>query len=98
MKKHMRSSDGMYHIKGQKFEILEGSRAQVWHKTAYKTPGGLTRDKLMQNKHGRIVSRKKSLTAKRDKRLEKHGYFTKKGKFGSFKKGNHSSTKRRKRR
>ena len=36
----------------------------------------------MKNKHGAIVSRKKHLTAKKEKRLEKHGYFAKKGKFG----------------
>ena len=35
-----------------------------------------------KNKHGEIVSRKKHITAKREKRLEKHGYFAKKGKFG----------------
>ena len=40
----------------------------------------------MKNKHGEIVSRKKHLTAKREKRLEKHGYFAKKGKFGYVKK------------
>ncbi len=75
----MKSSDGKYHIKGSKYELLEGSRAQVWHGTAYKTSGGLTRDKLHYNKHGRIVSRKKHVSAKREKRLEKHGYFAKKG-------------------
>ena len=90
----MKSSDGKYHIKGSKYELLEGSRAQVWHGTAYKTSGGLTRDKLHYNKHGRIVSRKKHVSAKREKRLEKHGYFAKKGKFGAVKKG--VSSKRKK--
>lgn len=83
MKKHMKAEDGKYHIKGKKFELLEGSRAQVWHGTAYKTPGGLTKEKLFYNKHGRIVSRKKHATAKREKRLEKYGFFAKKGKFGA---------------
>ena len=77
---------GMYHIKGKKFELLVGSRAQVWHETAYKTTGGLTRFDLMKNKHGRIVSMKKHKTAKREKRLEKAGYKTKKGVFGVAKK------------
>jgi hypothetical protein len=40
----------------------------------------------MKNKHGEIVSRKKHLTAKKEKRLEKFGYFTQKGKFGFVKK------------
>ena len=70
-----------------------GSRAQVWHGTARKTSGGLTKDKLMMNKHGRIVSRRKHNTAKREKRLEKAGFFTEKGKFGAVRK---DGTKRRK--
>tara|TARA_R110002072_G_scaffold41604_1_gene116602 strand:+ start:5928 stop:6245 length:318 start_codon:yes stop_codon:yes gene_type:complete len=86
-KKHMKGEDGKYHINGKKFDLLEGSRAQVWHETAYKTPGGLTRFQLMMNKHGRVVSVKKHNTAKKEKRLEKAGYFTKKGKFGSVKEG-----------
>jgi len=40
----------------------------------------------MMNKHSRIVSRRKHNTAKREKRLQKHGYFTRKGKFGAVKK------------
>jgi len=38
------------------------------------------------NKHGRIVSKKKYYTAKKEMRLEKHGYSAKKGKFGYVKK------------
>ena len=64
-----------------------GSRAQVMHGTAHHTSGGLTKKDLKYNKHGRIVSRKKSSTAKREKRLEKAGYKTRKGKFGIVKKG-----------
>ena len=59
-----------------------GTRAEVMHGTAHKTSGGLTRCKLYKNKHGRIVSRKKHETAKKEKRLEKHGFSAKKGKFG----------------
>jgi len=62
-----------------------GSRAQVMHGTATKTSGGLTRKDLKYNKSGRIVSVKKSHTAKKDKRLEKHGYKTRKGVFGAVK-------------
>ena len=82
VKKHMKSSDGLYHIHGRKYEELEGSRAKVWHQTAYKTSGELKKKDLHMNKHGRIVSAKKHKTAKREKRLLKHGYGTKKGKFG----------------
>ena len=63
-----------------------GSRAEVWHGTVKKTTGGLMKKDLLQNKWGEIVSRKKHLTAKKEKRLEKHGYFAKKGTFGAIKK------------
>ena len=63
-----------------------GSRAEVFHGNAKKTTGGLTKSDLLQNKHGEIVSRKKSIQAKKEKRLEKAGYFTKKGVFGFVKK------------
>lgn len=95
--KPTRSSDGMYHIKGKKYEMLFGSRAQVWHGTAYKTKGQLKKDNLMMNKRGRVVSKKKHNTAKKEKRLIKAGYFTKKGKFGFVRKSS-SKPKSRKRR
>ena len=62
----------------------EGTRAEVMHGTAQRTSGGLTKKDLKYNKSGRIVSKKKSQLAKNDKRLEKAGYKTKKGEFGSF--------------
>lgn len=85
VKKHMKSSDGLYHIKGKKYQLLKGSRAQVWHQTAFMTEGNLKRGDLIMNKHGRIVSKKKHATAKKEKRLEKAGYKTRKGKFGAVK-------------
>jgi len=59
-----------------------GSRAQVFHGTADKTSGGLTKKDLMMNKHHRIVSKKKHASAKKSNRLLEHGYGYKKGKFG----------------
>jgi len=94
MKRPDRALDGFYYIKklgdvkagkGKKFKELFGSREQVMNGTAYKTPGGLTVDNLIVNKYGRIVSKKKFYTAKKEKRLEKYGYFAKKGKFGYVK-------------
>jgi len=41
-----------------------GSRRKVWNGSALKTPGGLTRKDLTQNKHGRIVSRKRAARAR----------------------------------
>jgi len=59
-----------------------GTRAQVYHGTAFKTSGGLKKSDLIKNKNGRIVSKAKHFTAKREKRLVKHGFGTKKGVFG----------------
>ncbi len=93
---HMRKSDGHYHINGKKYSKLIGSRAQVYHTTAYKTSGGLTKAKLHMNKHGRIVSAIKHKTAKKEKRLEKAGYKPKKGKFIAMKKSMKKPIKGRK--
>jgi hypothetical protein len=72
-----------------------GTRAQVWHGTAKKTSGGLTKNALMMNKHGRIVSRKKHNTAKKEKRLVKAGFITRKGHFGFIKKEKRGSRSRK---
>lgn len=63
-----------------------GTRAQVMHKTAHHTSGGLTLSDLKYNKWGRIVSKAKSAKAKKDNRLVKLGFKTAKGKFGVVKK------------
>tara|TARA_B100000925_G_C21704836_1_gene343974 strand:- start:151 stop:480 length:330 start_codon:yes stop_codon:yes gene_type:complete len=86
---------GTYTVKGKVYKELFGSREQVLNKTAYKTTGGLTIDDLLMNKNGRIVSAVKHKTAKKEKRLEKYGYFAKKGKFGYVKKGKRSRRNRK---
>ena len=99
MKRPTRNSDGHYHIHGKKYKELFGSRIQVWNENAYKTEGNLVKSDLMMNKRHRIVSKKKYHTAKKEKRLEKYGYFTQKGKFGFVKretKKNRKSLKKRK--
>jgi hypothetical protein len=73
-----------------------GSRAEVFHGNAAHTTGGLTKKDLIKNKHGEIVSKKKHLQAKKDKRLEKAGYFTQKGKFGFVRKDKTSKRKSKK--
>lgn len=95
MKRIHKSKDGFYHIHGQKFKLLEGSRAQVWHRSAYRTAGGLTRDKLAYNKWGRVVSKRKMQQSKKDRRLEKAGYHTVKGKFGAVKVDKSRKTKKK---
>ena len=90
MTKFSRTSSGKYSVNGKTYEQLIGTRAQVWHNTAYKTSGGLTKMDLLMNKHGRIVSKTKHNTARREKRLVKAGFLTKKGHFGFVKKGTRS--------
>ena len=92
-----KGSDGMYHLAGHTYSIIRGSRPQVMHGTAYKTVGGLTKSHLMYNKYGRIVSRRKHATAKRENRLKKAGWVPiGKGKFGSVFVGDKSKKTRSK--
>jgi len=44
--------------------MKRGSRRMVWNGSAEKTGGGLTKDDLMKNKYGRIVSVKRHTTMK----------------------------------
>ena len=68
--------------------LTVGSKAQVYHGTAKKTPGGLTKKDLMKTKRGRIVSRRKhAIGQKRIRTLRRLGYVAKKGTFKLFKKG-----------
>lgn len=88
MTRFSKTANGKYRVNGMTHEMLMGSRAQVWHGTAHKTSGGLTKKDLMQNKAGRIVSRAKHSSSKKEMRLIKAGYGTKKGKFGFVKLAN----------
>ena len=72
-------------MSSSEFKKTIGTRAEVYHGTARRTSGGLTKSELMMNKHGRIVSKKKHNTAKKEMRLVKYGFLTKKGKFGYIK-------------
>lgn len=83
MKNYTRGVDGTYIIHGNKYSQLIGSRAQVWHGSAYKTVGGLHKSNLLKS-HGRIVSKLKHNTAKKENRLVKAGYGTRKGHFGAI--------------
>ena len=74
-----------YGNKTRKSKII-GSRRQVWHGSMQKTSGGLTKNDLMLNKRGRIVSKKKHAfgTTKGRNFLVKAGYDPKKGSFKLF--------------
>ena len=95
MTRYTKDAQGQYVINGHKYSMLVGSRAQVVHGTAYKTSGGLKKSDLLQNKNGRIVSKKKHSSAKKDNRLVKAGYKTKKGHFGAIKNNSSKSKKMR---
>ena len=85
MTRFTKTESGKYVVSGHSYEMLIGTRAQVWHGTACKTSGGLTKKDLMQNKAGRIISKSKYSTAKKEMRLVKAGYGSKKGRFGYVK-------------
>tara|TARA_Y100000816_G_C25908849_1_gene474041 strand:- start:267 stop:584 length:318 start_codon:yes stop_codon:yes gene_type:complete len=95
MVKKIMKKNGKYHVNGKTYKQLRGSRVAVWNENAYKTSGGLTKNMLVKNKHGRYVSKKKHHSAKKEKRLQKYGYYAKKGKFGYVFKGNKKSLKKK---
>tara|TARA_Y100000591_G_C21542854_1_gene549777 strand:- start:2 stop:322 length:321 start_codon:yes stop_codon:yes gene_type:complete len=94
-----RTADGKVSVKGKKYEMLVGSRRQVWNGTAYKTGHGkkaLTRKHLKMNKRGNIVSVKRSKTAKRKGNLGVFIKLAKARKGKTFKKMTKSMAKTRK--
>jgi len=82
MPRPIKQLDGFYHIQGTKWRDLWGSRDQVFHKKAYKTTGGLTKTDLVKNDEGKIISKAKYITAKREQRLKKYGFGVKSKRFG----------------
>lgn len=95
-----RTSDGKVMVHGKKYDMLVGSRRQVWNGTAFKTQPGkkaLTRKHLMQKKSGRIVSKRKSAQAKTKKNLGAYITLAKKRKGKKFQKMTKSMVKGKKR-
>ena len=94
----MKGADGMYAVHGKKYQMLIGSRAQVWHHTAYKTAGGLIKSGVMRSKSsGKFVSKKASKRAKSENRLGKAGWGTVKGKFGAVRLDEKRKTQKKRR-
>ena len=96
VKRHDRKPDGKYHIGNQKYDMLVGSRAQVWHGTAHETTGGLKKVDLKMH-NGRIVSKKKSELAKTQKHLKGHLQPRGSGVFGALTKKNKRKTHKKRR-
>jgi prophage antirepressor-like protein len=65
-------SDNKYHIEGKIYEKIRGTREEVWCGTAYQTTGELKKRDLEMNKHGRVVSKVKMITATMDNNFIKH--------------------------
>ena len=52
-----------------------GTRTEVWENKAEKTVSGLTRDKFMLNKRGKVVSKARSLASQKNvDRLKKYQF------------------------
>ena len=68
---------------GKTYSMLIGSPRQVWNGTAYKTGYGkrsMTKKGIIKKKDGRLVSKARSITAKRNKNLGKYIDLAKKNK------------------
>jgi len=79
---------------GKAAKTIVGTKLQVWHGTADRTAGGLTRTDLTKNKRGKVVSRKQSQAGKKAiMRLKQLGYNTEPGKFKLFSRKNKASGK-----
>jgi hypothetical protein len=93
-KRTVKKENGRYFVGGKQYDMLVGSRAQVFHDTAYRTTGRLVKSDLFM-KNGRIKSRAKSRIAKKNNTLVRSGYVTKKGEFGSYLKSSYNGKQRR---
>ena len=69
-KRQDRAADSFFHRDGQLYELLEGTRIDVWQGKAYKTSGGLIKKDLLINKDGKIVSKCKYIDAIRNNHLD----------------------------
>jgi len=65
-------TDGKYHVEGNKYEKIRGTREEVWDKIAYQTTGELKKRDLEMNKYGRVVSKVKMITATIDNNFVKY--------------------------
>jgi hypothetical protein len=70
MKRRDKGPDGLFHINGNVYELLEGTRDDVWNGKAYQTPGGLIKRDLLINKDGKIVSKSKSIEGTINNKLD----------------------------
>ena len=72
-KRIAKNKDGKYNIDGISYDTLFGTRTDVWNGKSYKTSGGLTKNDLMMNDHGKIISKKKHIYEVTNNRFIKCG-------------------------
>jgi hypothetical protein len=65
-----KNKDGKYYINDKVYERLNGTRAEVYDELSFRTSGGLTKDDLILNKYGKIVSKKKCIQETATNRFE----------------------------
>lgn len=68
-----KNKEGKYYNNDIIYDSLVGSRDDVWNCKSYKTTGGLTKNDLMLNHNGKIVSKKKSISESYMDRFKMHG-------------------------
>ena len=66
----MKERDGLFHIDGNVYEKIEGTREEVWNGTSYQTAGKLKKCELLINHKGKIVSKAKSIDGKANNKLD----------------------------
>jgi hypothetical protein len=66
---HIRNKNGNYIINGIEYDQLVGTREEIFNNLAYKTTGGLTKDDLIINPAGKVISKKKSVQEKINNRF-----------------------------
>lgn len=65
-----KNKDGKYYIHDKVYERLNGTRSEVYDELSFRTSGGLTKDDLILNKYGKIVSKKKCIQETASNRFE----------------------------
>ena len=70
IKNAKKEKDGNYNINDKVYKTIIGTREEVYKEISYKTTGGLTKDDLLLNKNGKIVSKKKCILETKINRLE----------------------------
>ena len=68
IRRFQKNKDGMYDIDNHTYQLLSGTREQVWDDVAYRTEGGLIKSDFIMNSMNKIVSKSKSILSKTDLR------------------------------